>query len=136
MNNDSNIVYFVYDGECPICQAGASMFTVKQAVGQVQTVDARTEKHHPVMQEIYEAQLDLDEGMVIKYEGELYQGDEALHHMARLGADDNVLNAINNRLFASRTFARLSYPSMRAVRNVALKLKGVGRIRNLEAHNE
>ena len=133
--NNNDTIWFVYDGECPICQLGAAMFTVKQAVGRVQTINARTEHNHPVMQEVNEAGLDLDAGMVIKYQDRLYQGDEALHIMAQLGADDNLLNAINNRLFKSKGLAKLCYPSMRAARNVALKLKGVGKIRNLDARD-
>lgn len=125
-------IWFVYDGECPICQIGASMFTVKKAVGEVEVVDARTQADHPVVGEINEAQLDLDAGMVIKYQDKLYQGDEALHLMAQLGADDNLLNAINNRMFKFKPVAILLYPSMRAARNIALAIKGVGKIRNLE----
>ena len=125
-------IWFVYDGECPICQTAASMFTVKKAVGEVQTINARIEKDHPVMKEVNEALLDLDEGMVIKYQDRLYQGDKALHLMAQLGADDHLLNAINNRMFQSKTLATLLYPSMRAARNIALAIKGVGKIRNLD----
>lgn len=128
----SETVYFVYDGECPICQMGASMYTVKQAVGTLETVDARTQQDHPIMQEVNAAGFDLDRGMVVKYRDQLYQGEGALHIMAQLGADDHLLNAINNRLFKSKTLAQLCYPSMRAVRNLALAVKGVSKIRNLE----
>jgi len=125
-------VWFVYDGECPICQMGVALYKVRQSVGQLHTVEARTEKNHPVMVEVNLAGLNLDEGMVIKYQGQLYQGDGALHLMAQLGDDTGWLNKVNNSLFKSRWLATLCYPFMRIARNIALKLKGSGKIRNLE----
>lgn len=124
----SDDLYFVYDGECPICCLGASMYRLRQSVGALHTVDARTEREHPVMREVSAAGLNLDEGMAIKYRGRLCQGAEALHLMATLGADEGFLNRINNHLFKSERMAKLCYPSMRAARNLALKLKGVGKI--------
>jgi predicted DCC family thiol-disulfide oxidoreductase YuxK len=132
MDNNTNTIYFVYDGECPICQMGASLYQVRQSVGELKTVNARTEKDHPVMQEINQARLNLDKGMVIKYNNQLYQGAEALQLMATLGADSGWFNHVNNTLYKSKTLAKLSYPFMRGARNVALKLKGAGKIRNLE----
>ncbi|PZP84653.1 MAG: hypothetical protein DI582_08230 [Azospirillum brasilense] len=124
-------VYFVYDGECPICTLGARFYQVRRSVGKVITVDARTEADHFVMQEVKVARLDLDEGMVIRYQDRLYQGAEALHLMATLGADEGLLNQLNNKIFVSRRLADLLYPSMRMARNIALRLKGSGKIRNL-----
>lgn len=125
-------VWFVYDGECPICLMGASLYKVRQAVGALHTVDARTEHEHPLLQEVYEAGLNLDDGMVIKYKDSLYQGDEALHIMAQLGDKRGFFNHINNSLFQSKRMATLCYPSMRAARNIALKLKGASQINNLK----
>lgn len=131
MSNDK-VIYFVYDGQCPICQMGADLYKIRQSVGKLKTVDARTEENHPVMQEVNKAELNLDEGMVIKYNGKLYQGEGALNIMAKLGADAGWFNHINNTLYKSKIFARFSYPFMKAARNLALKLKGVDKIRNLE----
>ena len=125
-------IYFVYDGECPICQMGARMYKLRQAVGTLHTVDARTEKDHPVMQEINAAGLNLDEGMVIKYEDTLYQGRDALVLMAELGADTGSLNRLNNLLFKCKTLATISYPLMKTARRIALCCKGKGLIRNLQ----
>ncbi|MES2984320.1 MAG: DCC1-like thiol-disulfide oxidoreductase family protein [Pseudomonadota bacterium] len=126
-------IWFVYDGECPVCQLGVSLFKVRQSVGTLHTVDARTEKDHPVMQEVNAARLNLDTGMVIKYLGQLYQGEDALAVMAKIGADEGLFNKMNRTLFQSRTRVNLCYPPMRFARNVALAFKGVGKIRNLES---
>lgn len=121
-------IWFVYDGECPLCQMGARLYRLRQSVGTLHTVDARTEKDHPVMQEVNHARLNLDEGMVIKYQGVLYQGKEALHVMAQLGGQQGWFNTVNTTLFRSKVMATLCYPSMRAARNMALKIKGVEKI--------
>ena len=132
MTTGINVIYFVYDGECPICQMGSSLYKLRQSVGKLQTVDARTEQDHPVMQEVNKAGLNLDEGMVIKYNNELFQGTEALHLMATLGANTGWFNKVNNTLYKSKTLAKLSYPFMRGARNFALKLKRAGKINNLD----
>lgn len=131
-NTKSEIIYFVYDGKCPICQMGATFYKLQQSIGELHTVDARTEHDHPVMLEINQAGLNLDEGLVIKYHDQLFQGAEALHVMATLGADTDWLNQLNKTLYQSKTVAKLCYPFMKGARNIALKIKGVGKIRNLE----
>lgn len=62
-------LYFLYDGDCPICQMAADHYELRQSVGQFQTIDARSERDHLILLEIEAAGLDLDEGMVLKYEG-------------------------------------------------------------------
>lgn len=124
----TNKIYFVYDGKCPLCQMGASLYKIKQSVGELETIDARSQHDHQIMQEVNEAGLNVDEGMVIKYQDKLYQGEEALHLMATLGADTDLFNKINNQLYKNKTIAKLSYPFMKVARNVALKFKGVGKI--------
>lgn len=129
--NKADDIWFVYDGECPICTLGASLYRVKQSVGELHTVDARTEKRHPIMLEINAASLDLDEGMVIKYQDKLYHGREALLLMARLGGDTGIFNKINNGLFQFKPLAIMAYPFMKLIRNTAITFKGAGKIKNL-----
>jgi hypothetical protein len=95
-------------------------------------LDARANKDHPLIQKINAAHLDLDRGMVIQYLDKLYQGEEALTLMANIGSDEGLFNRVNSTLFKSSTMSNLCYPSMRLARNIALAIKGVGKIRNLE----
>lgn len=124
-------IYFIYDGECPICQMGAGLYRPRQSVGTLQTVDARTEKQHPVLREVNDAGLNLDDGMVIKYDGKLYHGQAALRIMAQLGADVGLFNRINNVLGKSEVISRITYPMMRTGRNLLLRLLGRENIQNL-----
>ena len=124
-------VWFVYDGDCPICATAAHALQIKKSVGGLHLVNAREDKGHPLLQEINKRRLDLDEGMVLKYRDGYYHGEDALHMMALLGGDRGWLNRLNALLFRSQSAARLCYPAMRAVRNALLHLKGVRKIHNL-----
>lgn len=124
-------VWFVYDGQCPLCLMGATHFKVKEAVGTLHLLDARENPDHPIMQEINRLQLNLDQGMIIKFKNTCFQGADALHVMALLGTDSGWFNRINARLFKSKQLSILLYPLFRATRNGLLKLKGVRQINNL-----
>jgi predicted DCC family thiol-disulfide oxidoreductase YuxK len=132
MDAKNQDVWFVYDGECPLCLMGATHFRIKQAVGNLHVLDARQAgEAHPVMQDLKAHRLDLDQGMVLKIGGRLYHGADALHVMAIIGTNTGWLNRINAALFKSKALARLCYPLMKAARNLALAVKGVPNIDNL-----
>lgn len=126
-------VWFVYDGDCPLCMMGATHFRIKKAVGNLHLLNKReTDDNHPLIQEININKLDLDKGMVVKVGNRLYQGADALHIMALIGSEKGWFNRLNSALFQSEKMAKFCYPSMRAVRNLLLALKGVPKIDNLE----
>lgn len=124
-------VWFVYDGQCPLCTMGSTHFKVRAAVGKLHLLDAREQPDHLLMQEINRLGLNLDEGMVIKFKNTCYQGADALHIMAMLGTDSGWFNRINACMFRSKTLSALFYPSFRSARNLLLKLRSVEKINNL-----
>ncbi len=109
----------------------AQALQIKKAVGALRLLDARTGRNHPLLAELYHRNLNLDDGMVLVYQGRFYHGQDALHMMAMLGSNQGWFNRLTALLFRSATFARLCYPAMRAGRNSLLRLKGVEQIRNL-----
>lgn len=125
-------VWFVYDGDCPLCNSAANALRIRKAVGNLHLVNAREEGNYPLLQEIKARNLNLDDGMVIKFQDICYHGADALHIMALLGTGQGWFNRMNAWLFRSRALSALCYPAMRGVRNLALRLKGVPRLRNLE----
>lgn len=131
VNDQKPDIWFVYDGECPICQMGAHLFKIRQNLGVLHTVDARSEKNHPIIKEVNDAQLNLDFGMVLKYEGKLYQGDEALVVMVNIGDEKDVFNSVNRALFRFKTLSKLCYPFMKIARDIIIFFKRVGKINNL-----
>ncbi len=124
-------IWFVYDGDCPICNVAARGLRIRRDVGALHLVNAREDKDHVVYREVCERGYNLDDGMVIKYADAYYHGDDALHLMALLGSSQGWFNRMNALLFRSRRVAKFCYPSMRAVRNMLLRIKNVHKINNL-----
>lgn len=126
-----NDVYFVYDGDCPLCSSAAMAFRIRDAVGTLRLINAREDQHHPVVREINARRLNLDDGMVIKFHDTCYHGADALNVMAMIGTDRGWFNRLNVLLFRSKTLSALLYPAMRAARNLLIRVRGVSKINNL-----
>jgi hypothetical protein len=109
----------------------AEALKIRQAYGPLHLVDARRDKDDPVLREVNRCKLNLDEGMAIWCGGRFYHGQEALGFMARFGEKSGWFNRLNRFLFNSPTLARLSYPVLRATRNLLLWAKGADQIDNL-----
>jgi len=124
-------IWFVYDGECPLCRMTTRVFKIREAVGTLIFVDGRSDPTHLLLNEIKSQNLNLDEGMVIKWNDRLYHGREALHVMALIGSSSGWFNRMNVTLFKSKLLSRLFYPLFKGVRSVMLWLMGIEKIRNL-----
>lgn len=129
--NNLDGVWFVYDGDCPICEHAAKALRIKQSLGDLHLLDARNATPSPLLAAINENKLDLDEGMVIYHNGSFYHGRTALRFMSVYGAPKGVFNHINRLLFQFEPMAKVLYPVMRAGRNLLLKLRGKSKIQNL-----
>lgn len=115
-------VWVVYDGQCPFCSSFVELYRIRDLAGEVHLIDAR--EPHPIMDEIARQHLDLDEGMVVKLEGRLYHGAEALEILAILGSGETLFNRLNRALFRHHALARFLYPAMVKGRLLTLRLLG------------
>jgi predicted DCC family thiol-disulfide oxidoreductase YuxK len=129
-------VWFVYDGDCPICSHVAEALRIKDIYGPLHLVNAREDKDAPLLQEIGKRQLDLDEGMVIYCEDRFYHGKDALRFMAQHGADKGWFNRSGRILFQSDKLAAFFYPGLRGMRNMLLKIRNVPKLDNLKDSGE
>lgn len=129
-------VWFVYDGECPICTQAAEALRIKQDYGALHTLNVRESNNDPLIAAINRLGLDLDEGMVIYADGKFFHGKDALKFIASYGDNKNVFMMAFKGLFWSNGISSLMYPWMRGARNWFLKRKNVHRIDNLELKNE
>jgi len=114
--------YVVYDGECPFCTSFVKLVRLKQTIGPVELVNARDA--HPVVERLKREGYDLDEGMALVMNGEVFHGDECIHRLALLSSPVGPFNAFNRWVFSSPARSRILYPYLRAGRNLALKLLG------------
>ncbi len=135
-SNEDRIIWFIYDGDCPLCKNAALALRIKEDYGNLTLLNAREEKNHPLIQHINEQRLDLDEGMII-YDGQsFFHGKDALRFMAKYSDRKGWFNLTNKILFWSDSAAKILYPWMRGVRNRLVKHKGISRIDNLELKSE
>ena len=122
MNSETEKLTVIYDGECPFCSAYVRMQRLRALAEDVELVDARSA--HPVLEEVRRAGLDLNEGMALKLNGELYHGADVIHQLALLTGPSGRMNRIWYWIFSSRSRARLLYPWMRGIRNLTLRVLG------------
>ncbi|MGH1377733.1 MAG: DUF4166 domain-containing protein [Alphaproteobacteria bacterium] len=129
-------VWFVYDGDCPVCSRAAEALHIKQELGSLSVLNAREANGDPLINEINRRGLDLDDGMVVYANDRFYHGKDALKFMAKYGESKNILMCVSKCLFWSDILSRLIYPWMRGARNWLLRRRKVGRIDNLNLKNE
>lgn len=134
--DDKSGIWFVYDGDCPVCTRAAEALRIKQEYGTLTILNAREVIDDPLIDEVNRRGLDLDEGMVIYADGLFYHGKDALRFMAKYGEAKNTLMSISKGLFWSDVLSRILYPWMRGCRNWLLRRRNVGRIDNLNLKAE
>ena len=126
-------VVLVYDKECPACDNYCRLVRIREDIGDLVLVDAR--EPGPILDEITALGWDIDQGMVLKLEQQLYYGSDAIHMLSLLGTRSGVFNRLNYWLFKSKRLSHLLYPILRALRNLLLKLLGKTKINNLDFAN-
>jgi predicted DCC family thiol-disulfide oxidoreductase YuxK len=119
----------VYDKQCPACDHYVRLVRIRESVGELKLIDAR--EGSPIVEEITAAGFDVDQGMVLKLDEQLYYGADAIHALALLGTRSGFFNRLNYWMFRSERLAKILYPVLRAGRNLLLKILGVTKINNL-----
>lgn len=128
-----NEILLIYDRECPACDNYCQMVRVNESVGGLKLVDAR--ESSDVLKEITDLGLDVDQGMVLKMDGRIYYGADAIHALALIGSRSGIFNRINYWMFRSQNLSRVFYPVLKFCRNMLLKILGKTKINNLNINN-
>src|SRR5690349_1184402 len=100
-------LWLVYDGECPLCRAWCTRARVRDAVGELHLVDAR--QPGALMDEITDLGLDIDQGMVLKFQDVIYYGPEAIRMMSLLSTSSGWFNRVNAAFFGGKRRAGFWY---------------------------
>ncbi len=124
-----NVVWLLYDGECPICRTYCRYARIREAVGELHLVDAR--QPGPLRDEITAAGLDIDQGIVLKFKDVVYFGPDAMHVLTLLGTRSGWFNRMAFVLFGTRLGSRIVYPACKGLRNLLLRVLGIQFIDNL-----
>jgi predicted DCC family thiol-disulfide oxidoreductase YuxK len=115
-------VWVVYDGECPFCSRYVLLYRLRERGQHVHLIDARSS--HPIVGEIRARNLDLNEGMVVRWRGQYHYGADAMHLLATLAGDGSFFNRLNRLLFSRPRLARALYPALVRGRKLTLRLLG------------
>ena len=126
-------IKLIYDQECPICRAYSRAVRIRQSVGELQLINARDDS--AVMRELTALGLDIDQGMVLKVDDNVYYGSDAVYMLSLLSSRSNLFNKLNYSIFKSQRLAKWLYPVLRLGRNMLLKLLGKSKINNLAKVN-
>ena len=109
-----------YDGKCPFCQRYADILKLKKSF-DVEICDARTdlswEKSHKKLQ--------LDDGVIVLYDGKYYQGVEALDMLLSVSQYEGVFFSLQKWVFSNKFRGYVVYSCFKFFRKIALKIKGV-----------
>ena len=128
---DKTGITFIYDGDCPLCTSAVQAVRIQKSHGTLHLVNARQDKNHPLMQDIAQRNLNLDEGMVIYENNQVHHGVDALRFMAKYGQASNVLMLFCKSFFWSERISSFAYPWMRATRNWLLRRRNIAQLDNL-----
>jgi predicted DCC family thiol-disulfide oxidoreductase YuxK len=116
----------IYDGACIFCDAYVRLLALREAVGPVELIDARS--GDPRLRAYESAGYDLNEGMLFEYNGTVYFGAEAVNVLATLSTPVSTFNRINGALLSKQLSARFFYPIFKFCRTITLKLRRVPKI--------
>ena len=128
MKNPKQVI-LVYDKECPACDNFCQVVRIREDIGELVLLDAR--EPGPIIDEITSLGWDIDQGMVLKLEQQLYYGSDAIYMLSLLSSRSGIFNRLNYWLFKSKRRSHLLYPVLRSLRNLLLKMLGKTKINNL-----
>jgi predicted DCC family thiol-disulfide oxidoreductase YuxK len=112
----------IYDGDCVFCQNYTRLLRLREAVGKVELVDARSDD--PRVLHYWRDGYDLNAGMLFVYGGKVFHGSDAVHVLGALSTSSSWFNRLNQTIFSSRTASTLLYPLLKLVRRVTLLARG------------
>lgn len=115
-------IRILYDGECPVCSRYVRYLRLRELTQDLALLDAR--RGGPEVDAARARGLVLDEGIVLRVDDVWYHGAEAMHRLTLMSTPAGVFNRLNAWLFRSQRLSRLSYPVLRAGRNLVLALLG------------
>ena len=117
----SGSIIIIYDGDCPFCRSYIGLTRLRELADTI-LLDAREEPD--LCRELLEKGVSLDEGMVVKINNEVYHGGDAINRITLLTSKNTLFNKFAYLVFSRPVISKITYPVLRALRNVTLRLLG------------
>ncbi len=116
----------LYDGDCPFCSNYVQLMQLRKTIGPLDVLNMR---EHPELAAHFRARgHDLNEGMLLQWDGKIYWGADCVNRLALLSTGNDLFNQINAAIFRKPCLSKALYPFMRAGRNLGLTLMGKGKM--------
>ena len=119
--------WIIYDGECPFCSRYVKLIRLEETIGDVRLIDAR--KNPPELNLLKEQNLDINRGMAIFLNDQLYFGADCINRLALLSSPIGLVNKLNYYIFKTPLISRILYPVLRIGRNIVIHLLSKGFIK-------
>lgn len=120
---DDKKIEILYDDQCPVCRGYCTKVELKE--GELALLDAR--KNGDLLDEVTAQGLDIDEGMVVKAEGKIYYGSEAMREIVKRKKS----GPFERFFFGGKWRAKVFYGISKEVRNIVLRVMRIPKIKNL-----
>jgi predicted DCC family thiol-disulfide oxidoreductase YuxK len=116
----------IYDGDCIFCQKYVRLLRLRETIGKVELVNARSDD--PRVKRYMREGYDLNAGMLFVHRRRVYHGADAIHVLAGLSSSSTGFNRINQAIFSNRALSTLLYPFLKAGRRLMLLARSKGLI--------
>lgn len=120
LDNRSGRLSIIYDGECPFCANFVKLYAIRKKVAEVELIDAR--ERPLLVRELRSRRMDVNDGMVVIWQGHYYFGAAGMHLLSLLGMESGIFAMLNQFLFRNRRMAGIVYPVLATGRRVTLSL--------------
>lgn len=111
-----------YDGECPICSRYRDHVAMRKHA-ELELRDAR--QHREEIAALHEQGHDINEGMILVWDGEVHAGPAAALAVDSLTDRGGALDRLARPLLRHPRLMRAVYPLLKAIRTASLRAKGV-----------
>ena len=110
--------FLYYDGDCPFCNRYADILKLKKCF-DLKICDARID----LSWKEFDKELLLDNGVILIYENQCYQGVEALDMLLSMCKYKGVFFSFQKIIFSNKIIGNIVYSCFKFLRKIALRLK-------------
>ena len=121
----------VYDGDCIFCQNYVSFLRLRENVGPVELLDARS--GDPRVERLWHEGYDLNEGMIFVHDGTVHYGPEAMRMLSELSGDPSLAGRARDQILSRGRIVNFAYPLLKLGRRLTLLARGKRLMRRPEA---
>lgn len=110
--------FLLYDGGCPFCKNYVKYQHLKNNF-DIELLNARD--HIDLVNFFYEKKFNIDDGMLLYIDNQIYYGEECLNFISKNAhVRNNIFQKINHLIFKHRILSQLIYPFLKIGRDIAL----------------